>query len=76
MPPETRPMSVGEWMITIIVLAIPLVNIIMYIYWAFSDSGNLNRRNFCRASLILFLVVGAIVLIISGIGSLFDAMLR
>ena len=62
-------MTMGEWLITLIVLAIPCVNVIMYFVWAFGN-GNENRKNFCRAglivmavgivlSLILYAVVGA-----------------
>jgi len=29
----------------------------MYFVWAFSGTGNLNRRNYCRAYLILLAVV-------------------
>lgn len=76
MPTETRPMSVGDWMITIFVLAIPVVNIIMYLYWAFSDSGNVNRKHFCQASLIWFLIMVAIVLVVGGLGGLFGTLLR
>lgn len=50
---DTDPLSVGEWLITLIVLAIPFINIIMLFVWSFSDSTNLNKKNFCRASLIL-----------------------
>ena len=45
----------GEWLITLIVLAIPCVNIIMYFVWAFGN-GNENRKNFCRAGLIMMAV--------------------
>jgi len=65
MPEDYRnsTMPVGEWMITLLVLAIPLVNIIMYLYWALSNSGNVNRKNFCIASLLWFLItVGIVVL--------------
>ena len=57
---DTRPMSVGEWMITLLVLAIPLVNLVMYLYWALADTGNVNRKTFCQASLLWFVIlVGA-----------------
>ena len=49
-------LGVKDWLITLIVLAIPLVNIIMVLVWAFSSSGNANRRNFCRAALILWVI--------------------
>ncbi|MEZ4859968.1 MAG: hypothetical protein R3C14_01605 [Caldilineaceae bacterium] len=45
-------MTTGDWFVTQLILAIPLVNIIMLLVWGFSSSGNLNRRNFCRATLI------------------------
>ena len=61
---ETRfdpsPMSVKDWFITIFVLAIPLVGIVMYLVWAFGSTGNLNRRNFCRASLLWVVIAFAI----------------
>jgi hypothetical protein len=54
---DTRPMTVGEWMLTLLVLAIPLVNFVMYLVWAFSGTGNVNRRNFCRASIYWVLII-------------------
>ena len=48
-------MSMGSWLITLIVLAIPCVNIIMYFVWAFGN-GNENRKNFCRAGLIMMAI--------------------
>ncbi len=54
---DTRPLTVGDWMLTLLVLAIPLVNIAMYLFWAISDSGNINRKRFCQASLIWFLII-------------------
>ena len=54
---ETRPLTVGEWFVTILILALPLIGIVMYLYWAFAAGVNVNKRNFCRASL-LWCVVG------------------
>ena len=54
---DTRPMTVGDWMLTLLVLAIPIVNLIMYLVWALSSYGNINRRNFCRASIYWFLII-------------------
>ena len=63
---KSRPLSVGEWMLTIIVLGIPVVNVIMYLVWAFGD-GNVNRRNFCRASIYLFLIVMGLYILLFGL---------
>lgn len=68
-------MTIRDWMITLLVLAIPIVNIIMYLVWACVSSGNVNRKTFCQASLIWFLiiVVGAVVLavVLGGLSALF-----
>ncbi|MGF7144897.1 hypothetical protein HNQ56_003330 [Anaerotaenia torta] len=57
------PMTMGQWLITIIVQAIPCVGIIMLFVWAFGQ-GNVSRRNYCRAMLIISavgLVLGIII---------------
>lgn len=68
---DTRVMTVGNWMITLLVLALPLINIIMYLVWALDNSGNANRRNFCRASLIWFAIMIGISIVIFGIMAVF-----
>lgn len=50
---DTTPLSMGEWLLTILAGVIPCAGIILYLVWAFSNSGNVNRRNFCRAYLIV-----------------------
>ena len=74
MPPkqmDPSPLSMGEWLLTLIVGVIPCAGLILYIIWAFSNSGNLNRRNYCRASLILQVISYVLVIffvIIAAIG--------
>jgi len=63
------PLSVGDWLITLIVLAIPVLNVILYIYWAFFSNGNKSRINFCRASLILAIVGLFFVLLLGGLST-------
>lgn len=58
-------LSVGDWLITLIVLAVPILNVILYLYWAFFSKGNKGRINFCRASLILILVGLFLVFVLS-----------
>ncbi len=48
---NNRPLTTGEWFLTIFVLGLPLIGIAMYFVWAFTD-GNVGRRNFCRAALL------------------------
>ncbi|NDW13489.1 hypothetical protein D0T50_11375 [Bacteroides sp. 214] len=56
-------MTVGDWLITLILIAIPLVGIIMLLVWAFSSSTPVSKANFAKASLIL-MVVGFILIFI------------
>jgi hypothetical protein len=65
--------SLGEWIITLIVLAIPLVGLIMMLVWAFSSGTNPNKQNFCRASL-LFAVIAIVLFMLLGGMAVFSAM--
>ena len=62
--PNHEVMSVSSWLITLIILAIPCVNIIMYFIWAFGN-GNENRKNFCRAGLIFMLIAVVLSVLLS-----------
>ena len=53
---DTSPLSMGEWILTLLVSVVPCVGLIFYFIWAFDRNGNINRRNYCRASLIMTLV--------------------
>ena len=50
---ESSPVSLGDWVITLIVLAIPIVGIVMMFVWGFSGSTHPSKQNYCRAVLIL-----------------------
>lgn len=56
-------MSVGAWIVTYILMMIPLVNIIMLFIWAF-DATSL-RRNFARAYLIIMGIMIGISIVIT-----------
>ena len=74
--PNKAVMTMGEWLITLIVLAIPCVNVIMYFVWAFGN-GNENRKNFCRAGLIVMAVGIVLTLILYAVvGASLAAALR
>jgi hypothetical protein len=61
---RNTPLSVGGWIGTLIVMAIPLVNIIMTFVWAFGK-GNIGRKHYCIAVLILALISIAIGLVVT-----------
>lgn len=60
-----EPMSLGEWLVCLLVMLIPCVNIIMMFVWAFAD-GKKSKQNFFRAQLIMagILIVLYIVLLV------------
>lgn len=68
---DDKPMSMGDWLLTIVVmLLLPCVGIPMYFVWAFSKNGNINRRNYCRAYLIvtgISLIIGLIICVVVGV---------
>lgn len=64
---DNRPMSTGAWFITLLVLAIPILNLVMYLIWAFG-AGNRNRVTFCRASILWALIGVAIYAVLFSLG--------
>ena len=54
-------MTVGEWLITMLILIIPIVNIVMLFIWGFGNPDP--RRNYARASLI-WMAIGIVLMII------------
>lgn len=45
--------TLGSWIVTILITLIPIVNIIMLFVWAFSSSTNPCKANWAKASLII-----------------------
>ena len=68
-PKNTSPVSVGDWVVTIILSSLPLINIIMLFVWAFSSSTPVSKANWAKATLILAAI--AIVLVICFYGIIF-----
>lgn len=69
-PQDTNPMTLGDWIFTMLAACLPCVGIFIYIYWAVSKETNVNRQNFCRAWLIfagVSLVVCMILFTIFGV---------
>jgi len=69
--------GVGGWLITLLLLCIPIVNFILTLVWAFSGSVNKNKKNFAIALLIMMVIMTAISIVVysslvSMIGSIFD----
>ena len=50
------PVSVGEWVLTYLLMAIPCVNIIMLFVWGFGSSAPKSKSNWAKALLIWMLI--------------------
>lgn len=61
-------LTFGDWMMTILIMAIPLVNVVAIIYWAASSSTNINKQNYARASIAWFFIGLVIFFFLSLIG--------
>ena len=57
------PLSLGQWILTVILMNIPCVGFIMLLVWAFGE-GNQSRKNFARAWLIVNLVVVVLIFVL------------
>lgn len=61
-------LSMWDYFLMLILMAIPVVNIIVCIIWIMNREGNPNRRNFAKAWLVLA-VVGTILSVILTFGA-------
>lgn len=55
--PEIPPISTLNWILTFVVLSIPLLNIPIFLVGAFAPGIHPNKRTFCRAKIIILLVL-------------------
>ena len=53
---KTDVLSVWDYLLMLIILAIPVVNIIVCIFWIIGKNGSPNRRNLAKAWMILAVV--------------------
>jgi heme/copper-type cytochrome/quinol oxidase subunit 2 len=54
--PMEEPMSVGDWLIIMLIMTIPCVSIVMMFIWAFSNSEKKSKSNYFKARLIWALI--------------------
>ncbi|MBC5658428.1 hypothetical protein H8S44_01335 [Anaerosacchariphilus sp. NSJ-68] len=57
----------GEWLITMLILMIPCVNLVMMFVWAFSSKEKKSKSNYFKASLIFAAVILVLYIIIIAI---------
>ncbi len=62
-----EPVTFGEWMITMLVMMIPCVNIVMMFVWAFGN-GKKSKSNYFKAALVWALIGIVISILFTVIG--------
>jgi branched-subunit amino acid transport protein AzlD len=69
-----KPMSVKDWLITLLLMAIPVVGIVLLFVYAFGNNENVNKQNWAKAQLIMLAIVLALVIFFLVLfGSIFAA---
>ncbi|MGM0440174.1 MAG: hypothetical protein ACQEP8_03560 [Chlamydiota bacterium] len=58
-----KTVSLGEWIITLLIMCIPFVNIVMLFVWAFGSNTKPSKANWAKA-LIVLAVIGLVVLVV------------
>ena len=72
--PNQKPMSVKDWLITFLILAIPVVGLVMLFIYAFGNDQNIHKQNWAKAQLIWMAIMIAFVFLLFLIfGSIFAA---
>ena len=53
---NNRALTIGEWLVTKFLMLIPIVNIILLLFWSFNTKENINKSNWAKATLIVYIV--------------------
>ena len=48
--------TLGEWIIALLVMCVPCVNVVMMFVWAFGSSTKKSKSNFFKAALIMYAI--------------------
>ena len=59
-----EPVKMSEWLISLLLMMVPCVNIVMMFVWAFSKTEKKSKSNFFKAQLIMVGVVFALYMVI------------
>ncbi len=54
---NNQPVKTGDWILTLLITAIPIVGFIMLFVWAFGSGTNPSKANWAKATLLWFAIV-------------------
>lgn len=55
--PSYQPLSVKDWLITILLTAIPIVGLVMLFIWGFGSDTHPSKSNWAKATLIIYAII-------------------
>lgn len=70
-PVVSDDVSMGEWMWTLFLACIPVVNLILLLVWAFDGSTKASKANFSKAMLLWMVICFCLVIILVIFGFIF-----
>ena len=53
-----QPMTMGQWLVTFLLMGIPIVGFVLAIIWATGHDVNASKKTFCQSILVLGAIVG------------------
>lgn len=53
----SKPMTIKDWLITYLLMLIPIANIVLVFIWAFGSNVNKSKKTYFQASLIMMGIV-------------------
>ena len=65
--PKDSPMTVGDWIITLLISSIPNVGFIMLIVWAVDKTTPTTKANYAKAALILYAISVVLTVLFIGV---------
>ena len=60
-------MTMGNWIVTLLLMLIPVANIVLMFVWAFSSNVNPSKKAFFKASLIMAAISIGLSILLGGI---------
>ena len=69
---EQKPVTVGNWMLTTLLMSIPVVNLILLFVWAFGGGTPESKSNWAKAALlwgVIGIVIYVVLFLVMGLGA-------
>ncbi|MBN2726812.1 hypothetical protein JXR74_05550 [Candidatus Mcinerneyibacteriota bacterium] len=62
---KTGTVTLGEWIVTMLLMVIPIVNLVLLVIWGFGGNANESKANWAKATLI-FIVISFVLSLVMG----------